>query len=284
MNETVVALFARLPSQSPAYPQPPPLMKLLPTFVVAGFVATSVVSLVQGATPIASTTNPTVVAFGALPAATEFSTMAWAISGASAYTTGADIDTAIGGLAASSVTTALVNAGSTTAANDLGQYGSGMIYTRPDGNGSNSNNGAGLSLIMGTFSNNTGGTVSSLGIEFDYARTATGAATESVGGLRLYYSLTGLAGSWNLISALGDTTATIANPAHPSATVNFSTNWAAGSNLYLLWVDDNANGQDHGYAIDNLSLSAVAGSPVPEPSVALLGALGSLALLRRRRK
>ena len=57
-------------------------------------------------------------------------------------------------------------------------------------------------------------------------------------------------------------------------------NLAAGESLYLRWADTNDVGSDAGLAIDNLTISV---DPVPEPSTALLGALGLLGILRRRR-
>ncbi len=57
-----------------------------------------------------------------------------------------------------------------------------------------------------------------------------------------------------------------------------SLNWAAGTSLWIRFVDLNDTGNDHLLAIDNVNFSAV-----PEPSAALIGAIGLLGLLRRRR-
>ena len=62
-----------------------------------------------------------------------------------------------------------------------------------------------------------------------------------------------------------------------TATVS-SISWASTQNLWVRFVDLNDSGNDQFQAIDNLTFSAV-----PEPSSALLGGLGLLALLRRRR-
>ncbi len=51
-----------------------------------------------------------------------------------------------------------------------------------------------------------------------------------------------------------------------------------GANFWIRWTDSDASGADDGLAIDDFSITAI-----PEPSATLLGGLGLLALLRRRR-
>jgi hypothetical protein len=57
-----------------------------------------------------------------------------------------------------------------------------------------------------------------------------------------------------------------------------SINWLPATNLWIRFVDLNDSGNDHHLTIDNFSFTAI-----PEPAAALLGSLGLLVLLRRRR-
>lgn len=64
---------------------------------------------------------------------------------------------------------------------------------------------------------------------------------------------------------------------------NVSTTWAANDTLWVRWIEKNDAGNDHGLAIDNLSLSV---SAVPEPSsyALLLAGLAAVGFVARRRK
>lgn len=58
----------------------------------------------------------------------------------------------------------------------------------------------------------------------------------------------------------------------------FTINVTEGATFWIRWNDFNPSGADDGLAVDNFSITAV-----PEPSAALIGGLGLLGLLRRRR-
>lgn len=97
---------------------------------------------------------------------------------------------------------------------------------------------------------------SSAGSAFDFTSPVVGATAAPVNG-----NVEGL------VSGLG-------------GTLNVS--WAAGSTLWLRWIEVNDIGGDHGLAIDDFKVTGV--SIIPEPSAAMVfGAFGLLGILRRRR-
>ena len=58
--------------------------------------------------------------------------------------------------------------------------------------------------------------------------------------------------------------------------------WASGDTLWIRWVERNDSGNDHGLAIDDLSLTV---STVPEPSAwaMMLAGLAAVGFVARRR-
>lgn len=95
-------------------------------------------------------------------------------------------------------------------------------------------------------------------------------------------------GTWTDVNALDFTapvTAGTVGALNGNLTANrlsisstFTMTIAEGANFWIRWNDLNATGSDDGLAIDDFSITAV-----PEPSAALIGCLGLLGLLRRRR-
>lgn len=137
--------------------------------------------------------------------------------------------------------------------------------------------------LLATLQNDTGADASFLNISYNFGSAYHENVNESIPGLRAYYSLTGLPGSFQFIPEFSTAT-----PGLLSATLNLGT-WANGSPLYLMWADDNGPGSAGGepgatlegaYTIDNFLVV------VPEPSLmalAVVGALAGLAGWHRRR-
>jgi len=212
--------------------------------------------------------------FSVLPPANNWSTTTGLFgSGATGITNGATADALVGTPSAptGSVTNALLNAQFTTVvggtvgtANQSRYYDAGFIGTTPTG--------VDATLTMVTLTNGTGANLSTFNISYDLASQNAPIEGE-IAGHRVYWSLTGNLNSWNPI---GDFSTT--------GTVSFDApvgSWAAGTDAYVLWLDDNSVPNPDGlYSIDNVRFTAV-----PEPSSYLLamGALGLFGMKRLRK-
>ncbi|WP_411846213.1 hypothetical protein AAFN60_00600 [Roseibacillus persicicus] len=121
-----------------------------------------------------------------------------------------------------------------------------------------------------------------------YLRTANGAGTPA--GTRVYSGMPGWNSTNNASAPGGMATITIsiqdgmvtygASAGNPGGTLTFGQNSGATDIAQLEFSSVNFNqGGNSGYWLDNVTVNTV----VPEPSAALLGGLGFLVLLRRRR-
>ena len=216
--------------------------------------------------------------FTTLPPATSWST--FGLTGAGGDIAGnATADTRIQTLAAGTISGQLgtgATAGTVVTAAQSLWYSNGFVGTPPTGTAG--------SVLLATLTNNTGSTISSLNFTYDLGLMNGNVATPEAefAGHRVYWSLTGAANSWNAIL----------NPADPNLTINagnwgyrgtaggvtvqnqnFSltapvATWAAGTNAFVLWLDDNAlTGTDGLYTLDNIAFTPIA---VPEPTAGLL--------------
>ncbi|RYD23829.1 MAG: PEP-CTERM sorting domain-containing protein, partial [Verrucomicrobiaceae bacterium] len=222
--------------------------------------------------------------FSSAPSASDWSTASMGTNSNGSVTTVAQMDTAVNsgiGLGPPPATNNVSPFTSSTATNApaaASAYGTslaarynsaaGTLFTQPTNNF--------YTALMATVTNATGGMLTSLTLAYDLTVTKNGSGSEGVlAGHRVYFSTTGLAGSWtnvpdaNGVEATGNVTATIGN-----------LSWAAGANLYVLWADDNGTVvADDTLAIDNVSWTAV-----PEPSSVLLAGFGVMTILRHRRR
>lgn len=113
-------------------------------------------------------------------------------------------------------------------------------------------------MLLGKFVNDTGTNATQVTVSY-VLNFAGNPALEDVGmGTRAYYSFTGRTGSWVNIPEF-NTTATNGTT---NLTANLAINWLYGSNLFLLWIDDNAvPTSDVANQIDNFSISVSGGEP-----------------------
>jgi hypothetical protein len=124
------------------------------------------------------------------------------------------------------------------------------LQTRPVGND--------YLILMATLQNDTACAVSALSITEDWDQKNTRPVSEQIPGHRVFWSLSGNAGSWVLIPELS--TFDVNSGAQTlSATVALGS-WTAGSPLYIIWVDDNGSGStadpmEGAYTLDNIIFS-----------------------------
>ncbi|HKX61189.1 MAG TPA: immunoglobulin domain-containing protein, partial [Verrucomicrobiae bacterium] len=170
----------------------------------------------------------------------------------------ASMDAGVAARSAASINTPLPSSGTVNpSASILGfRYNNTLqaIQSRPT-TGTAPNNCA-ATLLLATFQNDTGGGLPSIVLSYDF--NMYDFVSAELPGVNVYYSLTGEAGSWQPIPDLTGKE-TIGNHV---ASLNLGS-WAAGSPLYVLWADDNANSfTDPSYTIDNLRVQFSVEPPV----------------------
>ncbi len=106
--------------------------------------------------------------------------------------------------------------------NDTGKN----LQTRPTG--------VKMTVIMATLLNNSGASANSISLSYTLAQSAI--IAEEVNGVRVYYSLTGAAGSWTHVPTWSGTAAGLVN-----ANAALTASWNVSSPLYLLFADDNGS-------------------------------------------
>jgi len=195
-----------------------------------------------GAGPFDFATQPTDI--------NQWATLSLAGAG-NTYLTLAPFETAVKGTAASAINQAL---GSSTtvppSANAIARWNGALfvLQTRPTGNA--------VTLLKATLRNDTGGNVSALAITYDFAVQSP--ITVELPGQYVYWSTTGSANSWTKIDIFSGHE----NSGTYTATLPLGS-WGAGEPLYVMWADDNGDGQtDPSYTIDNISFVPTSGNNV----------------------
>ena len=189
--------------------------------------------------------------FGSLPPVNEWTTLSVAgLSSSVEHPSGFDV--LMAGLAASDISAPLPSqAGSGAQGQAYWRSANQKLGTEPTGNQA--------TLLMASLRNTSGSPINGLTVAYTLGG-ATAAPTESLKGHRIYWSLTGLAGSW---TAAGDSTLATAGGTLNVALNLPAVNCPAGGSLYLVWLDDNGVQIPEGdFTIDNVNCTAFANSAV----------------------
>lgn len=198
--------------------------------------------------------------FPAVPPATSWSTLTFGTATDAAITTAAQFDAKIIAAAdASTITTTLGSSGSyPPSANTIFRWNNGTGPTNPGGLTFLQSRATGNDylLLLANCANTSGGDLSAIKISYDYSKL-NNLGTETIKGLRAYWSTTGLPNSWTLINAFSvDTTAAPETPQALTANLILPAPLTNGSPFYVLWADQNSAGADPSYHIDNFAISA----------------------------
>lgn len=189
--------------------------------------------------------------FDTLPTVNEWTTLSVAGTSGSAEND-VEFDSLMAGIAASDIYAALATqAGSGANARAYWRSGNLKIGTEPTGNQA--------TLLMASLRNTSGSPIAGLTVAYTLGG-ATVSPLEALNGHRLYWSLTGLAGSW---TPAGNQTTATAGGIRDVVLDLPAVNCPTGGTLYLVWLDDNGTSSTEGdFTIDNFNCTAFATSAV----------------------
>lgn len=211
--------------------------------------------LAQSALAQISVPNATPIDFAATPPIAEWATVSIAGAG-NTYLDVAALDTGVNTLVAptSFIDPLQTDTGYNTHGRGYINTTAQTAFTRPTGNAA--------ACILAILQNNSGAAASRVVVTFDLLNG--NATTEEITGPRVYYSLTGAAGSWVRATEFD----AITPGTGLNIPFNLSGSWGVGATLYFLWADDNGNGNTDGYwAFDNVKFST--GECREAPAVAI---------------
>jgi hypothetical protein len=131
----------------------------------------------------------------------------------------------------------------------------GYIQTRPNANRA--------TALMGKFTNASGTNASEIRLAYQLQMAGALAIEDAGKGTHVFYSLTGLPGSWTPLPTFNNLT----NTGTFALSTNLAIAWPDGASLFLLWADDNsAVGTDAANQIDNFTLAVTLGA---QPTLAV---------------
>lgn len=138
--------------------------------------------------------------------------------------------------------------------------------------------------IQLTLTNDTGTSLSALSVSFDTVRFTSVGTANQLPGYWLFFSLDGA--NWTNVASLNPSIASVPNTVGVTGTVgsfSLGASVASGANVWMRWVDDNAQetSPDQIIGLNNLSVTAV-----PEPAVwsLLLAGLAACTRMSVRRR
>jgi hypothetical protein len=191
------------------------------------------------------------VTFDTAPATNEWATRSIG-AGSGDYTTTGTLDDAVNSTDVSTISTNFPTTATVPPANRnaLARHNSGGQYlqTFPTGNGA--------TLVLATVTNGTGQAANTFTLTYDLTNPTT--ATGNEGNLpahRVYFSLTGQPQSWQPVPAISG----LPSPGTRSASFNVGS-WPNGAPIYIVWADDNGDGDDPCWTLDNVIFEARAGT------------------------
>ena len=199
--------------------------------------------------------------FDALPVPADGWTSGFVGAGAGTITTSNQLYTAVQLVTSASVATPLPVSTTTVppSTQNLARHNSTLfrLQIRPTGTD--------YTMLMATLRNDSGADVSKVTIAYEMAAMVADGSSiveePTLYGFKVFYSLTGAAGSWNVIPELSQSvTGTFTN--NLTAVIDLPSPWVPNSSLFIIWADDNgpqsttAPNHEGGYTIDNFSVSS----------------------------
>ncbi len=211
-------------------------------FSADGFYSTTYVVMVTVDAPLFIDADGSgMLGFGKKPPVSAWSTLS--VPGAAVdITTAASMDAAMNAIAANGINAPLASYNGAAMGGAFWRFDQLRLGTQPTGNK--------MTLLKATLKNTSGGTIGGLAVS--YRLGATTPPAEQIDGYRLYWSLSGDAGTWN---SAGTHPASGTGVATVDFNIEFPLGWADQETLHVVWADDNGTGVQGSLTIDEASFT-----------------------------